>query len=449
MVKELAKLATKESKDVDELREHMLCTAALLTPTSDPHRFSEDIEKLQQAKFLSCIAPNGRKNFVATSETFLIADNDSHREYFQGKLTLLNFTYEDFNTLHPLFRLLGLEGNRYLSKSVVIRTEEGESTMQATLTERFRECAFALSWYVIQVKELVFVLIFRPSCAVLHKSPLYAKKARHMHNSLRETAVRISSTMRTLLVVDQNGNEVKVDSNKVPLVLDRQGQSLRIVLPADELQRRSCFRNRLPTMLCELLKIQDVIAQKQVYRILNEVDLGTDEIMAQEDIPAASWLEKTARSAPLLSSAESIPELASGSKADSMQAEARKISPSTEQTQAGANLKTLLSPPSRSDSSHGKTCIPTTLLSQQEAIRYHEVLEHVRMQARKFIGCSIGGKILDSFAGLARDFGKLAISGKKLGSTPLSELFGNDDPNNIRIGAAGELFESLMRYKRH
>jgi len=70
---------------------------------------------------------------------------------------------------------------------------------------------------------------------------------------------------------------------------------LRIVLPESERERNLCLRLQLPGFLLDLFMIQEGKAEKQVYRLINEVDMGTNELISDEAFPHVGWLSKTER----------------------------------------------------------------------------------------------------------------------------------------------------------
>ena len=83
--------------------------------------------------------------FRSLEETFFIVDNKYYAEKFSGKLILLDFTYEQLNFLHALFRILRLD-DRYLTRNVRRETSAETSTVDNALTYHFRQCAYAISW---------------------------------------------------------------------------------------------------------------------------------------------------------------------------------------------------------------------------------------------------------------------------------------------------------------
>ena len=142
---ELAKEAAKPVKNKTQIKSLMLSTAAMLNAESDVSKFPSSLAILQQANFLPSNSPNQTSELLALNDSFFIVDNLKVAQAFEGKLALLDFTYEELNTLHTLVRLLRLE-DRYLSKNVALETDEGDCALDTGLTQQIQQCAYALSW---------------------------------------------------------------------------------------------------------------------------------------------------------------------------------------------------------------------------------------------------------------------------------------------------------------
>lgn len=145
MMKQLAAAAAKPSKNADEIKRLMLSASELLDVNSQSSQFGISIETLQQSKYLPCKSPSGHYMFRSLEESFFIVDNKYYAENFGGKLVLLDFTYEQLNSLHELFRILCLD-DRYLARHVRRETSAETLTVDNALTHQFRQCAYAISW---------------------------------------------------------------------------------------------------------------------------------------------------------------------------------------------------------------------------------------------------------------------------------------------------------------
>lgn len=145
MMRQLASVAGRREKDVGEIKSMMLSTSALLNIDTNISKFEKSIEILQQSSYLPCQQPGGQLKFCTPAETFYIVDNQYVAERFQERLKMLDFTYNEVNRLHELFRILSLDKN-YLTKHVTSKTTAESTEINLVLTEQFRQCAYAISW---------------------------------------------------------------------------------------------------------------------------------------------------------------------------------------------------------------------------------------------------------------------------------------------------------------
>lgn len=145
MMDQLAEAAAKQSKSADEIKRLMLSASTLLSPNTNMSEIQMSIEVLQQSKYLPCRSLTGGIHFCSAKDTFFILDNKFFGRMFEGKLVMLDCTYEELNSLHELFRILRLD-DHYLARHVSEETSAESSDMSDMLTDEFRECAYAISW---------------------------------------------------------------------------------------------------------------------------------------------------------------------------------------------------------------------------------------------------------------------------------------------------------------
>ena len=143
MIKELARAASKRQKNINEIKNLMLSASELLDVNSKSSDFRVSMESLEESKFLPCKLISGNLELRSVAEQFFIVDKECHA-VFNGQLIILDFTYEQLNSLHDLFRILRLD-NRYLSRHVSPETSADTSSEDDILTEQFRQCAYAIS----------------------------------------------------------------------------------------------------------------------------------------------------------------------------------------------------------------------------------------------------------------------------------------------------------------
>src|SRR5271170_1075059 len=127
---------------------------------------------------------------------------------------------------------------------------------------------------------------------------MFSNQNKQMYDDLVTATVHTSADMSTKLVVVQDDTAVKVECDRPSLIVKRDEAGLLITLPLAKTERRQTMRGQLPGYLSDLLHIYDSRGEKQIYRIINELESGTDEILLDEEISWVSWLTETSRPAP-------------------------------------------------------------------------------------------------------------------------------------------------------
>jgi hypothetical protein len=127
---------------------------------------------------------------------------------------------------------------------------------------------------------------------------MFSNQNKQMYDDLMTATLHTSADMSTKLVVTQDDTAVKVECDRPSLIMKRDEAGLHITLPLAKTERRQSMRGQLPGVLSELLHIYDSRGEKQIYRIINELESGKDEILLDEEISRVSWLAETSRAAP-------------------------------------------------------------------------------------------------------------------------------------------------------
>ena len=276
-----------------------------------------------------------------------------------------------------------------------------------------------------------------------------------MHHQLMTASVHTSSDMSTNLVVIQDRAEVKVESTKAALILTQNEDRLTLTLPEAKSERMQCMKSRLPGYLAELLHIYDSRGEKQIYRIINELESGTDDILVDEDISRVNWLEITSRPAPPPepeneTQAQPLIEQPSSFARSETQFTATRVHAYDEVAVVESSVRA-----AASISIHGSGTIPppfrglpTQISHEVEAPHYWNVLEHVQKQAM-----AMGNQLRNSTAATPDDIAgvlaSLTLESTSLDPARYPTLFGDDFwLSKFRVGAAGELFVSIV-IRRH
>jgi hypothetical protein len=145
MMKQLAAAAKSNTKTVDDIKKLMLAVSELLDMGSNGSQFRSSMEVLDECAYLPCRSIARATEFRSKSQSFFIVDNETYANEFGDKLVMLDFTYEQVNSLHNLIRLLGLD-DHYLARHVQSETSARVSTPSDTLMAQFHECVYPISW---------------------------------------------------------------------------------------------------------------------------------------------------------------------------------------------------------------------------------------------------------------------------------------------------------------
>lgn len=144
MMKQLEKAAKRTDKDVAEIKKLMMGTSTLLCDLPAEKKSAMNLEWLQSSAFLPGRLPSGDLKWKKVADDFFIPDDDVYSQAFRPQACMLDITYVELNTMHPLLSLFGLE-SKYLRNNVTSQTKLGHCVPSDGLTKWLRECAFALS----------------------------------------------------------------------------------------------------------------------------------------------------------------------------------------------------------------------------------------------------------------------------------------------------------------
>ncbi|KAJ9605358.1 hypothetical protein H2200_010015 [Cladophialophora chaetospira] len=431
MMKQLASAAKSRSKTIENIKTLMLAVSELLDASSNASDFKKSMEILDECDYLPCRSTAGATEFRSRSQSFFIIDNETYAGEFGDRLVMLDFTYEQLNSLHYLIQLLGLD-DHYLARHVKSETSPGDSTEDDILTVQFRQCAYAIS-----------------CCAIAHRSPLFSNQSRVLYDSLANATIHTSSTMSSYLKVVQDGHEIKVPTARPSLIAKHDHNMLKITLPAELSARKQCMRSQLPGYIAEeLLDVIDSRGEKQIYRILNELESGTDDVLLEEGISRVSWLPEIRRPAPAFPAENAPPSPHMALQTSGLANEEQNGLSGLYQTQAELPIDDI---PRQAVAAFPTTyrepyrVLPAEIQHEIDAPNYWKVIEHVHRQASK-IGSRLhhrndrAGSLDDLTAG----FATLALDNDMLDPADHPGMFGSDWLSTYRLGAAGELFVSQV-----
>ena len=273
LCRELTVASKPSRKNAQRIKELMVTLGQALSTDPSDKVSKASLDALKKTSFFQVQTPK-RKEFTSITAPFYINDHERYGNAFNGKVNMLDFTFAELTSLHPLFVLLDSE-SRYLSKHVHTVTTVNSSMRSDELTSDLRQRAYALS-----------------CCANFYRSPKYFNNNTEIHHLFLHAEVLVCDEIWTDLIVKTDNGEAKVRSDRALVKIEQSEQSLVINVPGDETGLYSCYRNELPSELARILGIETDRAVKPVYRILKDEETELDDIMKDEDIPSYSWFEK-------------------------------------------------------------------------------------------------------------------------------------------------------------
>jgi len=286
---------------------------------------------------------------------------------------------------------------------------------------------------------------------------MFSNQNKQMYDDLVTATVHTSADMLAKLVVVQDDDPVKVECDRPSLIMKRDEAGLRITLPLAKMERRQSMRGQLPGYLSELLHIYDSRGEKQIYRIINELESGTDEILLEEEISRVSWLVETSRPAPASepeTNAETPPQPQSSIRQSSnfVNGETEDPPRHTQPYLEIREFETAIRADASISANHSGgihpppppfRALPEILNHAVEAPDYWKVLEHVRKQAAS-VGSDLRNISNPTTDDITRYFASLTLNSNSFDPADYPSCFGDDLwLSKFRIGAAGELFVSL------
>ena len=145
LIEELMVSSKSRNKDLQEIKRIMLAIGQMLASDASAQLKQETLQSLRRTHFLP--VRNGTEILFETPKAdFCINDHERYGKGFEGKIKMLDFSYEDLTSLHPLFRCLSIT-SRYISGLVDTETTVNNFKESRYLTQHLQERAYAFSWY--------------------------------------------------------------------------------------------------------------------------------------------------------------------------------------------------------------------------------------------------------------------------------------------------------------
>ncbi|KAL9617650.1 MAG: hypothetical protein Q9160_007567 [Pyrenula sp. 1 TL-2023] len=426
-----------QNERITRVKNLMLALGRALATSSNEEITTENVQDLKDTAFIPVQEAGNGGQLVRVTQKFFINDHERFGNAFLGKVKMVDFSFADMTSLQPLFRLLRIE-HRYLSSHVELETVVNSSIENDDLTAHLRRRSYALS-----------------CCASFNHSAKYLNYNASVHRLLMNAKVRVSEDMWTNLIVKNNTTVTKIKSDRALAKIEQKENELTLYVPGDASGLYSCYRTELSSQIARILGIEDGIANKTIYRILNDEGMKLNDIMKDEDVPHCSWIQQPVIPEPMVP--ESV--VTEQTHADQRTADnehpqspvgsqqmGNEIFVSSRQASSTQDpLPLPLTPPSATPTRH-MLPLPSTLERVVQDSLYRKVLQNIVRQARKVPRSAVPNgfnlaeldQALDDMLDGENSMPPDDLSLRNALGLGIYRYPTLDD--NVKVGAAGELF---------
>ena len=129
------------------------------------------------------------------------------------------------------------------------------------------------------------------SCAAKHKSSKAFRGDSVLFEQLSGVVIYTATDISTKLVLEHPAPTLSVRSQRSFLHHELTNGLLRIYVPQDVDQRRSCYRSQLPRLLADLLDVGPS-AMFNLTNIISASPLELESVLSEQDISQVGWIQK-------------------------------------------------------------------------------------------------------------------------------------------------------------
>jgi hypothetical protein len=146
LINEVKRMATATPPRIDDIRTRLIEIGMMLAKSSIDDSISKALTDLKEVKFLPKKVSGSTPVLVGVADDFAIPDHQRYANAFADHSVLLDFKIHEVQSLHVIFRHMGLT-HRYLSSMVKEVSTVGDSCNEnETLSKQIQAKAYALYW---------------------------------------------------------------------------------------------------------------------------------------------------------------------------------------------------------------------------------------------------------------------------------------------------------------
>ncbi|CAO2653065.1 Nn.00g024760.m01.CDS01 [Neocucurbitaria sp. VM-36] len=274
LIDEVQRMAGEADAQVSEIRLHLVKIGMMLVRTAIDASILRALDALKEVRFLPKVSADGTQTLVSVTDDFAISDHQRYADALGGRGVLLDFQVDEVQTLHIVFQHLELT-NRYLSTIVkeVSRVGPDYSEIES-LSQQLQFRAYALY-----------------CCAAKYKSIKALRDDKTLFDQLSNVRIYTTSEISTHLVLALRTGSLSVQSDRVFIHHEVVEDHIKIYVPAEERQRKTCYRSQLPELLASILGV-DASAKFNISSIVISDLRDLDDVVREQDVPTVDWIEK-------------------------------------------------------------------------------------------------------------------------------------------------------------
>ncbi|KAH6212673.1 hypothetical protein HBI42_148920 [Parastagonospora nodorum] len=274
LINEVKRMAETPSPCVHDIRTRLIEIGMMLARTSINGSVSKALMSLKDTKFLPKKMNDGVSALVGKTDDFAIADHRRYCDALADQDVLLDFDVHEVQILHVVFEHMGLT-QRYLSAMVREVSMVGETLLKdEQLSQQLHAKAYALY-----------------CCAAKYKSSKALRNDSALFEQISQAIIYTTDDITTNLVLSLPSRFISVESDRLAINHDLFDGQIEIYVPADEQQRRSCYRSQLPKVLATILKVP-LIATFDISSIVSCSLLDLENVLIEQDISSVEWIEQ-------------------------------------------------------------------------------------------------------------------------------------------------------------
>ncbi|KAH4095486.1 hypothetical protein HBH46_167370 [Parastagonospora nodorum] len=274
LINEVKRMAETTSPRVHDIRTRLIEIGMMLARTSIDDSVSKALMSLKDTKFLPKKMNDGVLVLVGKTDDFAIADHRRYCDALADQDVLLDFDVHEVQILHVVFEYMGLT-KRYLSAMVREVSMVGETLLKdEQLSQQLHAKAYALY-----------------CCAAKYKSSKALRSDSALFEQISQAIIYTTDDITTNLVLSLPSRSISVESDRLAIHHDLSDGQIKIYVPADEQQRRSCYRSQLPKVLVTILEVP-LIATFDISSIVSCSLLDLENVLIEQDISSVEWIER-------------------------------------------------------------------------------------------------------------------------------------------------------------